>query len=98
MIAAHRANRASDQNHSLCYLDGLMSHYELPSGRWLKTKDACKELGCCRATLFRRKKEGFFQLGIHFIATGPASKATLLWNIESVRKVQATWSAPVPMQ
>ena len=67
----------------------------LPTGRWLRTKDLVEELSWSTATLFRRKKERYFNLGTHYVTTGPGSKANLLWNLEACRKVQATWEPPV---
>tara|TARA_B100000029_G_scaffold101935_1_gene92337 strand:- start:48 stop:272 length:225 start_codon:yes stop_codon:yes gene_type:complete len=67
------------------------------SGRWLRTCDAIKELSWSRATLFRRKKDGYFKVGTHFITTGPAPTSNLLWNIDAVRQVQGKWSAPTLM-
>ena len=69
--------------------------YELPAGLWLRTKDAVDELNLSKATLFRRKKEGYFKLGTHFVTTGPTPRANVLWNVDACRKVLSLWEAPV---
>ena len=63
-------------------------------GEYLTTKEAVIALGISRATLYRRKNEGFFQLGIHYVTTSPSATSNFLWNITEVRKVQGTWKAP----
>ena len=66
----------------------------IPSGTWLKTADAIRALGISKATLYRRKDDGYFQAGTHFVTTGPSASANILWNVDEVRKVQGHWSAP----
>ena len=66
----------------------------IPGGEYLTTKEAVIALGISKATLYRRKNEGFFQLGIHYVTTGPSATSNFLWNITEVRKVQGTWIAP----
>ena len=66
----------------------------IPGGEYLTTKEAVIALGISEATLYRRKNEGFFQLGIHYVTTGPSATSNFLWNITEVRKVQGTWKAP----
>ena len=66
----------------------------IPGGEYLTTKEAVIALGISKATLYRRKNEGFFQLGIHYVTTGPSATSNFLWNITEVRKVQGTWKAP----
>ena len=63
----------------------------IPSGTYLRTSEAIKVLGIAKATLYRRKQEGYFLPGVHFVSTGPTARATLLWNVDEVRKVQALW-------
>ena len=67
----------------------------IPGGEYLTTKEATIALGISKATLYRRKNEGFFQRGIHFVTTGPSPTSNFLWNIPEVRKVQGSWSSPV---
>ena len=66
----------------------------IPGGEYLTTKEAVIALGISKATLYRRKNEGFFQLGIHYVTTGPSATSSFLWNITEVRKVQGSWKAP----
>ena len=63
-------------------------------GAWLRTSDAVVELGCSRATLLRRKQDGYFQRGDHWITVGPHPTAPVLWNIDAVRTQMARWSGP----
>ena len=69
--------------------------FKLPEGHWLCTSDLIKELKISKATLYRRKKEGYFELGRHFLTTSPPpvdgspSTANILWNVESCREVFA---------
>ena len=66
----------------------------IPGGESLTTKEAVLALGMSKATLYRRKNEGFFQRGVHYVATGPSATSNFLWNIPEVRKVQGIWKAP----
>jgi len=66
----------------------------IPGGEYLTTKEAVIALGISKAMLYRRKNEGFFQLGIHYVTTGPSATSNFLWNITEVRKVQGSWKAP----
>ena len=66
----------------------------IPGGEYLTTKEATIALGISKATPYRRKNEGFFQLGIHYVTTGPSATSNFLWNITEVRKVQGSWKAP----
>ena len=66
----------------------------IPGGEYLTTKEAVIALGISKATLYRRKNEGFFQRGVHYVTTGPSATSNFLWNIREVRKVQGTWKAP----
>ena len=74
----------------------------IPGGEYLTTKEAVIALGISKAiskaTLYRRKNEGFFQLGIHYVTTGPSATSNFLWNITEVRKVQGSWKAPEVVQ
>ena len=66
----------------------------IPGGEYLTTKEATIALGISKATLYRRKNEGFFQPGVHYVTTGPSATSNFLWNIPEVRKVQGNWKAP----
>ena len=63
----------------------------IPGGEYLTTKEATITLGISKATLYRRKNEGFFQRGVHYVTTGPSATSNFLWNITEVRKVQGSW-------
>ena len=45
----------------------------IPGGEYLTTKEAVLALGISKATLYRRKNEGFFQRGVHYVTTGPSA-------------------------
>ena len=66
----------------------------IPGGEYLTTKEAVIALGISKATLYRRKNEGFFQRGVHYVTTGPSATSNFLWNITEVRMVQGSWKAP----
>ena len=66
----------------------------IPGGEYLTTKEAVIALGISKATLYRRKNEGLFQRGVHYVTTGPSATSNFLWNITEVRKVQGSWKAP----
>ena len=66
----------------------------IPGGEYLATKEAKTALGISKAKLYRRKNEGYFQRGIHFVTTGPSATSNILWSIPEVRKVLGSWSAP----
>ena len=68
--------------------------YELPTGRWLRTKDVVDELPLSKATLYRRKIRGYFKQGAHFVNTGPGARSNIIWNVEACRKVFAKWEVP----
>lgn len=70
----------------------------IPDGVYLKTPEAVEALGISKATLYRRKAEGYFLQGIHFVTTGPAKRSSFLWNVEECRKVQGDWTSPEPVQ
>ena len=67
----------------------------IPGGEYLNTRELTLVLGISKATLYRRKSEGFFQRGVHYVTTGPSPTSTFLWNISAVRKVQGNWTPPV---
>jgi len=61
---------------------------------WYETKDVCKLLLVSKATLMRRKREGYFKQGIHYRSTGPFARSTIHWNFEECSKVLRNWDAP----
>ena len=64
------------------------------NGPWLRTSEAVVQLGMSRETLMRRKHEGFFRQGEHWVSTGPSRTAAILWCVEACRKQQGQWAAP----
>jgi hypothetical protein len=76
----------------------LAANKKLPGGVYLKTREATDALGISKATLYRRKAEGWFVMGIHYVTTGPNSRCTFLWNVDECRKVQGDWTAPETVQ
>jgi len=71
---------------------------KLPDGTYLKTPGAIDALGISKSTLYRRKNEGYFTPGIHYVTTGPSRRSAFLWNVDECRKVQGTWDAPEQVQ
>mgnify|MGYP003139444550 CR=1 FL=1 len=67
---------------------------ELPTGPWLRTRDAFPALNISRSTLTRIKAFGWFKPGTHYLRTGPGDTSNLLWNIDACRKVMAEMAAP----
>jgi len=67
---------------------------ELPTGPWLRTRDAFPALNISRATLTRIKANGWFHAGTHYLRTGTGNTSNLLWNIDACRKVMAAMDAP----
>ena len=63
-------------------------------GAWLKTPDAVIALGISRDTLRRRRLEGFFVEGDHYLRTSPGRSGWYLWDIQKVQEVLGTWRAP----
>ena len=49
---------------------------------WLKTPDAVTALGVSRDTLRRRRLEGFFVEGTHYLRTSPGRSGWYLWNVD----------------
>ena len=76
----------------------LASNKKLPDGVYLKTPEAIDALGISKATLYRRKAEGWFVQGTHYVTSGPTKRSSFLWNVEECRKVQGDWTTPEPVQ
>lgn len=62
--------------------------------RWLRTSGAVNELSISRATLLRRKKDGYFKQGQHWITSGPFERSPVLWNVDQIREVMGHWNGP----
>lgn len=60
---------------------------------WLRTGDVCKALGISKATLYRRKREGFLKATVHYSKPAKATEKSL-WNLVECQKVFGTWKAP----
>ena len=67
---------------------------ELPTGVWIRTKDVPPALNISKATLKRRKNDGWFKPGIHYLRTGTGLTSNLLWNVNACLKVLAQMAAP----
>ena len=67
---------------------------KLPDCTYLKTQEAVDALRISEATLYRRKAEGWFVHGVHYVTIGPFKRSSFLWNVDECRKVQGNWSAP----
>jgi hypothetical protein len=87
--AARRAADARQQHR-----DVKLPFNRLADGTYLKTSEAVDALGISEATLYRRKAEGWFVQGVHYVTTGPFKRSSFLWNVDEIRKVQGNWSAP----
>ena len=61
---------------------------------WLKTPDAVTALGVSRDTLRRRRLEGFFVEGTHYLRISPGRSGWYLWNVDRVLEVLGNWRAP----
>ena len=56
----------------------------IPGGEYLTTKEAVIALGISKATLYRRKNEGFFQHGIHYVKEFNISSEDLKYYLKRV--------------
>ena len=63
-------------------------------GVWLKTPDAAKALGVSAQTLRRRRKDGAFTQGKHYLKTSSSVSAWYLYNIDELIKVFGSLRAP----
>ena len=59
---------------------------------WLRTSQAALFLGMSPETLLRKRREGDFSPGLHWISIGKGSTSPILWNIEACRSKQCDWS------
>jgi len=58
------------------------------TGTWLRTNEAVIQLGLSRETLQKRRREGFFREGEHWLLSGTHPTAAILWNIVTCRELQ----------
>ena len=63
-------------------------------GVWLKTPDAADALGISAQTLRRRRKDGAFTQGIHYLRTSNSVSAWYLYNIDELIKLFGSLKAP----
>ena len=63
-------------------------------GVWLKTPDAANALGISAQTLRRRRKDGAFTQGIHYLKTSSSVSAWYLYNLDELIKVFGSLKAP----
>ena len=68
---------------------------KLPTGPWLKSKEAAKELGIHYRTLYTLRREGYLRPIEHYIQSSAGRNAAILWNIDACREQQAKFAAPV---
>ena len=70
------------------------SSNKLPDGTYLKTQEAVDALGISEATLYRRKAEGWFVQGVHFVTTGPFKRSSFFGTLMNVERSKATGMRP----
>ncbi len=61
---------------------------------WLTTSRAAKALDIHPVTLHRKRDDGYFVEGIHFIKMGKSKNSQFIWNLEKVLKVFNYWKRP----
>jgi len=62
--------------------------------QWIGTSQCAFALGIHPLTLLQKRKEGYFEQGVHYYKSGVAKTCKYLWNLEEVEKVFADWAAP----
>tara|TARA_Y100001937_G_scaffold58561_1_gene80337 strand:+ start:155 stop:373 length:219 start_codon:yes stop_codon:yes gene_type:complete len=65
---------------------------------WQPTATAIKILHISEATLWRRKKEGYFKPKTHYYQTGPYKGAHYFWNVAACRDTLGRTTAPVEVK
>lgn len=67
---------------------------KIAAGSWVPTKAACEQLHVCRHTLLRLKGNyGQLKAGVHWLRVSPSKTAPVLWNVDAIRELMATWTA-----
>ena len=66
-----------------------------PKGlKLLSTNEVCAMLGVSILTLWRRRDEGYFKEGYHFIRIGTAKRSSFRWYEDRVLDVFTNWKKP----
>ena len=53
------------------------------TGKWVTTNEAVLLLKMSRVTLMKRRRDGFFRQGVHYLKTGESSNAPFLWDCDA---------------
>ena len=62
---------------------------------FLTTANLCKLLDISVFTLWRRRDEGYFVMGIHYFKTNPEKKnSQIIWDVEKVLIQFSEWKLP----
>ena len=63
--------------------------------QFLTTSKLCKLLDISVFTLWRRRDEGYFVMGIHYFKTNPEKKnSQIIWDVEKVLIQFSEWKLP----
>ncbi len=63
--------------------------------KFLTTSKLCKLLDISVHTLWRRREEGYFLIGVHFFKVNPkATNSQIIWDVEKVIKQFGEWKLP----
>ena len=63
--------------------------------QFLTTSKLCKLLDISVFTLWRRRDEGYFVMGIHYFKTNPnISNSQIIWDVQKVLKQFSEWKLP----
>ena len=60
----------------------------------LSTQDVCEFFGVSEDTLWRRRKDGYFVEGYHYIRIGTLKRSTFRWYFDRVEEVFSYWKKP----
>jgi hypothetical protein len=60
----------------------------------LSTQDVCEFYGISDDTLWRRRKDGYFVEGYHYIRVGTNKRSKFLWHHDRVLEVFTYWKKP----
>tara|TARA_E500000331_G_scaffold213734_1_gene204978 strand:- start:287 stop:559 length:273 start_codon:yes stop_codon:yes gene_type:complete len=66
-----------------------------PKGlKLLSTYDVCETFGVSDDTLWRRRKDGYFVEGYHYIRIGTLKRSQFRWHHDRVLEVFTNWKKP----
>ena len=66
-----------------------------PKGlKLLSTNEVCEIFGVSEDTLWRRRKDGYFVEGYHYIRIGTNKRSKFLWHHDRVLEVFTYWKKP----